>query len=190
MTDETLEAARVALASHLLALRLHASGAPVADQAHGLPLQVGEILQPTGEENGAQVGDVVAVGLVPLDEPVVGESFQNGVASIRGRDSEQVEIGRIVQDLEDVLAGQVLGGDVLFEGMLQQEAPELPFLGRVVSQLSRRAADADELGPPEGHRSARRAFDLEQDQQVAGLDSLNMDDNVYINVYRWRMMST
>ena len=45
-----------------------------------------------------------------------------------------------------------------------RKAPELPFLGGVASQLSCRAADADELGPLEGHRSARRAFDLEQDQ--------------------------
>ena len=135
---------------------------PVADQAHGLPLQTGEFRQSTGKENGAQIGDVVAAGLVPLDEPVVGKSFQHGVVSIRGRDSEQVEIGRIVQDLEDILAGEMLGGDAVFEGVLQQEVPELPFFGRVVSQLSCRAADADERGTAEGHRLARRAFDLEQ----------------------------
>ena len=57
----------------------------------------------------------------------------------------------------------MLGGDAVFEGVLQQELPELSFLGRVVSQLSCRAADADELGALEGHWPARRACDLEQD---------------------------
>lgn len=89
---KTLETSGVALATFLLSLGVHAPGTAITNQSHGLPPKGGELAQPTGEQNGTQVGDVVATGLVPLDELVVGQSLQDGVASIRWRDSEQVEI--------------------------------------------------------------------------------------------------
>ncbi|MXV97030.1 MAG: hypothetical protein F4Z92_14485 [Gemmatimonadetes bacterium] len=71
------------------------------------------------------------------------------------------EVRRVVERLQSVLVSEMLGRDAVFERESQEDLPQLPLLGRKVPQLARRAANANELGPLEGHRLARRAFDLE-----------------------------
>ena len=91
------------------------------------------------------------------------QSLQDGTPPICRRHFQQLEVCRVVQCLQDVLAGEMLGRDAVFEGCSEEDTPQLLLHGRVAPQLSGRTADADELDTPEGHRLARSVSDLEQD---------------------------
>ena len=129
VAHQTAETARVALTAFLLAFGVQATGAAVSDQTYGLPLQAGELCQPTSEKNGAQIGDVVATGLVPPDELLVRQGFQNGVPSVSGRHPQEVEISRVVQGSQNFLARKVLRRDAFFEGGRREDVAKAVAVG-------------------------------------------------------------
>ncbi len=108
------------------------------------------------------MGDVPTTRVTRCDQVILSQRRQDAV-EIRGqRPLEQIEVGRIVQQPQHLVGGQVLGSDVVLEWALIEDTPQRPlFLGKVLELLLVRA-HADELLPREPHRMAGGSCDFEQ----------------------------
>ena len=129
VADQALEAAGVALPAFLLLERLGATRAAVLDHAHGLAAQRVKGIQALGEQDGAQVGDVPAARLAAVDQPIVRERLQDAVAVRGQRPFEQIEVGRIVEQAQHVVAGRALGGDAILESGRRCVTARVPSRG-------------------------------------------------------------
>ena len=115
VVDQSLEAGGIALGVLALSQAFGASLATVLDDAHGLPLQPRKIAQIPGEQDGPQIRDVEAARLARRHKTIPLQGVENGGATVRERCAEQVEIRRVVELEQDLLAPDALRRNTVFE---------------------------------------------------------------------------
>ena len=131
------------------------------DQAHGFTAQGGEVLQALGEQNRAQVADMPLPAVAALDHTVRRQRGENRLAPFRQGLVSQVEVGRVVEQLEYLIDAEVLRGQLLLEGHAVEHAPERPFLFRKLAQLLLVGTDADIFDAIELYRGMAGRLNLQ-----------------------------
>ena len=171
-SDQSLEAGGVPLRPLLLPERFEPARAPVLHDARRLALQPRKIVQVPGEQDGAQVRDVETARFARRHETFPPQRLQDRRVAVGQRRAEQMEVRRVVEPKQRLLAAQPLRRDAVLEARPVEPAPERALLFGVVLELPCRAADPDELDTLERHRTMRRGIDLLQGRAVAGVWAL------------------
>ena len=126
--DQPLEATGIAFAALQLLQGLGAVTAAVVDHAHRLAAQGAEGIKALGEQDGAEIGDVPAASMAFADEAIGGQGGEDPLPIVGQRQFQQFEVGRVIQQLQHLISGGTIDGEVLLERGLIEDAPEGPFL--------------------------------------------------------------
>jgi hypothetical protein len=141
VVDQTFEAAGVAFYAHLLPQRVGAAGSSVLDHAQRLASKRVEPFQPLGEQDRTQVGDVPATCITGTDQTIVRQRCQDPVAVCRQGAFEEIEIGRIIQEPENLVGKRMFRSDTVLELGLVEDAPQGALLLREILQFLRKIKD-------------------------------------------------
>ena len=126
--DQPLEATGIALAALLFFQGLGAVTAAVVDHAHRLTAQGAKGIEALGEQDRAEIGDVPAAGFALADEAIGGQGGEDPLPVVGQRQFQQIEVGRVIKQLQHLISGGTILGEVVLERGLIEDPPQSPFL--------------------------------------------------------------
>ncbi|MCY1271613.1 hypothetical protein D9M68_574120 [compost metagenome] len=170
--DQSFEAQGIALVAGELTQSFQLTVALVVNQAHSLAPQGGEILEALGEQNGAQITDMPLPAVAALDHSVGRQRRDNRLTPLGQWLVGQVEVGRVVKQLEHLVNSKILSGQLLLEGHAIKHAPECPLLFREFAQLLLVGANADIFDAIELHRGMAGRLNFQYHHRLAISDEL------------------